>query len=149
MTQPVLRTKLTHDPASMEGQSYAPQVVVLTASVTSGSGFVDIYTIPEGYWLEEAIGIIVTALDGAGTVDFGQDGAASSLIANNEWIETNKGAIACSRKTTAQVGLYFAAVDILRVTFGGAPTVGTVMFILKLWDLNSIAAQGVHKAVTK
>jgi hypothetical protein len=130
----------------MEGQSYAPIIVVLTAEVTSGSGHSDLYTVPAGYWLEEATGIIIEALD-AGTVDFGQDGAASSLIANNEWTETTKGQIACSRKTTAQAGLYFDAVDLLRVTFGGACTEGKVMFILKLWDLNSIIAQGVHAAV--
>lgn len=147
MTQPLIRTKLTHDPASMEGQSYAPIVVVLTAEVTSGSGYNDLYTVPAGYWLEEATGIIVTALD-AGTVDFGQDGAASSLIANNEWTETNQGAIASSKQTTAPDGLYFSAVDKLRVSFGGACTQGKVMFILKLWDLNSILTQGVHKAVT-
>lgn len=144
MAQPMVRTKLTHDPASMEGQGYLPQVVAISVDVaTSGSGVQDIYTIPAGFWLEKAQGIMIVGLD-QGTIDFGQDGAASSLIPNNEWTETSTGAIAASTQTTAPDGLYFSAADIIRVTFGGYPHTGKVLFLLWLWDLNSILTQGVH-----
>lgn len=146
MAQPTIRTKVTHDPASMEGQGYLPQVVAITVDVaSSGSGYQDVYTVPAGYWLEKAQGIILTGLS-AGTIDFGLDGSTSALIANNEWTETNTGAIAASSQTTAPDGLYFSAVDILRVTFGGYPATGKVLFLLWLWDLESIVSHGVHVA---
>jgi len=142
--QPMIRTKLTHDPASMEGQGYLPQIIALMVDVaTSGSGAQDVFTVPAGFWLEKAQGIVLEGLS-AGTIDFGLDGSASALIANNEWTETDTGAIAGSSQTTAPDGLYFSAVDILRVTFGGYPATGKVLFLIWLWDLNAIVSQGVH-----
>lgn len=147
MTQPMIRTKLTHDPASMEGQGYLPMIVTIEVDVsTAGSGFQDVFTVPAGFWLEKAQGIVLQGLS-AGTIDFGLDGTPAALIPNAEWTETSTGAIASSSQTTAPDGLYFSALDVLRVTFGGYPATGKVLFILWLWDLNSILAQGVHVKV--
>jgi hypothetical protein len=144
--QPMIRTKLTHDPASMEGQSYAPIVVALLYDVsTSGSGVHDLYTVPAGFWLEKAQGIVLEGLDD-GTVDFGLDGDTDALIDNTEWTATNTGAIASSQQTTAPDGLYFAALDVLSVETTLAAS-GKVMFLLWLYDLNAIQAQGLHNSI--
>lgn len=149
MSQPTLRTKLTHDPASMEGQSYAPIVVALKASASSGSGYNDIYTVPAGVWLEEAVIIITEAFDGSATVDFGLDSDTDALMANTEITEATLGDVVSTKAgSTAPDGMYFTALDVLRVEFGGSPTVGEVTILLKMWDLNSIAAHGLHNSVT-
>jgi hypothetical protein len=131
----------------MEGQGYLPYVVAITVDVaTSGSGVQDVYTVPAGFWLEKAQGIVLEGLS-AGTIDFGLDSDTDAIIDNTEWTETNTGALAASSQTTIPDGLYFSAVDVLRVEFGTYPETGKVLFLLWLWDLNSILSQGVHVAV--
>lgn len=148
MKQPLLRTKLTHDPASMEGQAYAPALIAITFDVaTSGSGVHNIYSVPAGTWLIEAQAIILTAFaGGAATLDIGTDGATSALIANSEWTETSQYQIATSKQTTAPDGLFFSAQDNLAVNCANA-NVGKVLILLWLLDINSIQAQGIHNAI--
>ncbi len=143
MKQPLVRTKLTHDPASMEGQAYLlPAVALLFDVGTSGSGAHNIYSVPAGTWLVEAQAVTLEALD-VGTIDLGLDGSASALIANNEWTETNQYAIATSKQTTAPDGIFFSAQDNIMITVNGAGS-GKVLILLWLIDINSILAQGVH-----
>lgn len=146
MNQPMLRTKLTHDPASMEGQCYAPVTIALEVSCTSGSGYADIYTVPADTWLEEAVIIVKEAFDD-GTVILGTDGTADALIAAGQVTATSLGNVASSRQTTLPDGLVFTALDVLRITFGGACTEGSVLVLLKLWGLASIESQGYHNSL--
>jgi hypothetical protein len=144
--QPVIRTKATHDPSSMEGQAYLP-TCLLFEFTTSGSGHSDFYTVPANTWLEDAMVVIDEALDGSGTVNLGTDGSASALVASSELTEASAGSCAHSRQTTAPDGIYFTAVDLLRLTVGGVPTEGKVRVILKLWYLDQMADQGFHDEV--
>jgi hypothetical protein len=140
MKQPLIRTKLTHDPASMEGQAYVlPAVALLFDVATSGSGVHNIYSVPAGTWLVEAQAILLTALDGSGTLDIGLDGSTAALIANSEWTEQTINSIASSRQTTAPDGLYFSAQDNIAVDFKNC-SVGKVLVLLWLLNVTDIVA---------
>lgn len=146
MSQPLIRTALTHDPSSMSGQAYLPQILFFKVSVT-GSGPVDVYTFAPGTYVQEVTGRISTALD-AGTVDVGDEDSASKFIANSEWTETNLNALASSRQTTAPDGAYYTAHKWLRVTVGGAATEGEIELMVTMFNLVSMEAQGFHNEVT-
>jgi hypothetical protein len=140
MNQPMIRTKLTHDPASMEGQAYILPAIALTFDVaTSGSGVHNIYTVPAGTWLIEAQAILLTELSGSGTLDIGLDGDTDALIDNTEWTEQNQYAIASSKQTTAPDGIYFSAQDNIAVEAANCST-GKVLILLWLLNVDSIAA---------
>lgn len=145
MKQPLVRTKLTHDPASMEGQAYLLPAVAITVDVaTSGSGVTNIYTVPAGTWLVEAQAILLEALD-VGTLDIGLDGDTDALIDNTEWNEQTQYAVASSKQTTAPDGIYFSAQDNLAVEFAGA---GSGKVLILLWLLNVSDVQlAVHSAL--
>lgn len=143
MKQPLVRTKLTHDPASMEGQAYLlPAVALIYDVATSGSGAHNIYSVPAGTWLVEAQAILLTALD-VGTLDIGLDGDTDALIDNTEWNEQSQYAVASSKQTTAPDGIFFSAQDNIAVEVAGAGS-GKVLVLLWLIDVNSIQSQGVH-----
>lgn len=130
--QPLIRSKVTHDPASMEGQSYVSKVLCFKIE-TSGSGAEDFYTVHDGDYVEEVIAIITTAMD-TGTVDIGDEDTAAKFIANNELTETSRGSVASSKQTTLPDGHFYTAVKTLKATIGGIPTEGEVMILLKLWE---------------
>lgn len=145
MNQPTVRTKLTHDPSSMEGQAYVPITIALEVSCTSGSGYADIYTVPQDVWLDEAVMIVTTAFDD-GTVILGTDGDTDALIAAGQLTATTLGNVASSRQTTLPDGLVFTALDVIRISLGGACTEGTVLVLLKMWSLSGIESHGFHNS---
>lgn len=147
MKQPLVRTKLTHDPASMEGQAYLlPAVAILFDVETSGSGVKNIYSVPAGTWLVEAQAILLTALSGSGTLDIGLDGDTDALIDNTEWNEQSQYAVASSKQTTAPDGIFFSAQDNIAVEATNCSS-GKVLILLWLLDVTSIQTQGVHKSL--
>lgn len=147
MTQPMLRTKLTHDPASMEGQAYVPFTIALTLDGTSGSGVKTLYTVPAGFYLKEATCLILTGFNNSATIDIGLDGDTDAIIDNTEITEATPGNAASSKQTTLPDGLLFTALDVLVAEIaGGVPTTGKALILLEFLDTNSIIAQGVHKA---
>lgn len=143
--QPLIRVKATHDPSSLEGQSYVENTLFFKVEV-SGSGAVTFWTAAPGVFVTEVLGHIQTALD-AGTVDIGDEDTAAKFIANNEWTETTVNQIANSRQTTAPDGVYYSAVKQLKVTVGGAATAGVVNIVLKYLQLTEMATLGYHNTV--
>jgi hypothetical protein len=127
----------------MKGQAYVEQCLFFQVQVTSGSGYVDFWYAPPGTWITEVLAQIDVALD-AGTVEIGQDGSQASLIGNAEWTATTINQYASSKQTTAPDGLFLPAGDILRVTVGGAATLGTVRILVKFFNFDEMETQGFH-----
>lgn len=145
MTQPTLRTKLTHDPASFEGKSYVPITLAFTVDGTSGSGVKTIFSIPEGAYVKEVFAVVTEAFDG-GTALVGVDGNTDEFIASGALTITSKGSAASSEQTTLPAGMFYAAQDNMVVALGGAITEGKLLVLVTLWDTYDIARQGVHLA---
>lgn len=142
--QPLVRTKLTHDPSSMEGQAYVPMGLFYEVE-TTGSGTATLFTAPAGMYIEKVIGHIADAFDASTSVDVGYTGSASAFIANNEWTESTVDQIAASSQTTAPDGVYFATAKDIIVTVAGDPdAVGIVRLLFVCWNLTGMAAQGLH-----
>lgn len=146
MSQPLVRTALTHDPASMAGQAYLPEILFFEVNInSSGSGI--FWSAPPDTWIVEVEAQIETALDGSGTVDIGVDGNTDLFIANSEWTETSLDQYIASSKTTAPGGVFLPAGDNLAVEVGGSPTVGKVRIAVWVLNFASMALQGVHNTV--
>lgn len=148
MAQALVRTKLTHNPASFEGQAYLPHTLFFEVS-TSGSGAVTFWTAAPGTYVKEVFARISEAFDTSTTVDIGDEDTAALFIANSEWTESTLNQIASSRQTTAPDGVYYSALKELKVTVGGAdPTTGKVQILLTYFNLVEMEAQGFHAEKT-
>lgn len=148
MTQAMLRIKATHNPDSMEGQAYLPNTLFFTVD-TTGSGDVAFWTAAPGTYVQEVFARISEAFDSGTTVDIGDEDTAAKFIANNEWTESTLNQVANSRQTTAPDGVFYPTAKQLKVTVGGAsPTTGQVQILVSYFNLNEMAAQGIHNSVS-
>ena len=146
--QPMVRTKATHDPSSMEGQAYLPKVLFYEVS-TTGSGAVTLFTAAPGTYIHEVVGRISEAFDTSTTVDVGDEDTAAKFIANTEWTESTLNQLASSKQTTAPDGAYYTAHKEIKVTVAGAtPTTGKVELMFFVYNLVEMETQGFHAQKT-
>lgn len=147
--QAKVRTKVTHDPSSMEGQSYVPHSLFLKVE-TSGSGVLNLWYAPDGCYVQEVVGYIKAGLD-AGIVDVGWVGDDDGLIDNTEWTEGTDGQFISSRVTTATSGKFFedGTQLILTVTeSSGVPTEGEIWLLIKYMNFDEMAAEAFHNELS-
>lgn len=146
--QPMVRTKATHDPSSMEGQAYLPKVLFYEVS-TTGSGAVTVFTAAPGTYIHEVVGRISEAFDTNTTVDVGDEDTAAKFIANNEWTESTLNQLASSKQTTAPDGAYYTAHKQIKVTVGGVGvTTGKVELMFFVYNLVEMGTQAYHAQKT-
>jgi len=100
--------------------NYARRFVIGVADLTSGA-----YHIPveAGQLVLRVRAVITKAWNGAGTIDVGDGVTADLFIANANITEGTVGSVAAS----SSAGKFYTAVGEVRVTVGGAPTVGEVV----------------------
>lgn len=146
-TQPALRfVRSDHAPlegdARMidEGVSFVAKTILVELQITQAGNF-DFLQLPAGTYVDRVIGRIMTPLDGAGTVELGTVANADEFIDTVDWDETLQDATATNRgsaNANSPNGIFFAAATTLRITVGGAPTVGYVQFIISGWEMDEM-----------
>jgi len=146
--QPMVRTKVTHDPSSMEGQAYLPRVLLYEVE-TTGSGAATLFTAAPGTYIHEVVGVVMEAFDTNTTIDVGDEDSASCFIANNEWTESTQYQIATSKQTTATDGKYYSAHKNITVAVAGAtPTTGKLVLMFFVYNLVEMDTQGYNASKT-
>lgn len=148
--QPTVRHKKVHAPewgdgVIDEGVGYLPKVLWFKFN-TSGSGYNDFLYVPAGTYIEEAVLFVKEALDTGALLDLGTDGDEDALIDNTDITEDAEGMADSS--TTAPMGLYFDAEDMLRLTVSNDCTQGVVYLKLTWWQFTEMIAQGEHNEFT-
>lgn len=148
--QPTIRHKRVHAPewgdgVIDEGVSFLPKVLWFEFT-TAGSGYDDFLYVPAGTYIEEAVLIITEALDTGALLDLGTDGNDDALIDNGDITEDAVGVADSS--TTAPMGMYFEAEDLLRLTVTNDTVQGTVLLKLTWWQVAEMTNQGYHNEIT-
>lgn len=134
-------------PFDSGGVCYLPKILYFKKDEISGTSEDDFWAAPAGTFIQFAGIAAITALDGAGTAELGTDGNADALISTTDFDASTVGNFASSigsTVTAGAIGLYLPDGDNIRLTIGGAPTVGEVAGFIQYVEMPAMESQGIH-----